>query len=123
MVEFALVPVRTALLSIDLQTASSTDRRGGTAVLQRMNRVAAACRTAGILVVVVRHALPSDADPGVLDEIFPGVLGLLDRESATAALHAGLEVDERDVLLEKPHFGAFHGTDLEASCGSAASTP
>ena len=112
------------MLNIDIQNGF-VDGSGeaGTAVLHRMNRVAAACRTAGILVVVVRHALPSDADPGVLDEIFPGVLGLLDRESATAALHAGLEVDDRDLLLEKPHFGAFHGTDLRLGCGSAASTP
>jgi len=29
------------------------------------------------------------------------------------ALHRGLVVDPRDILLEKPRFGAFHGTDLE----------
>ena len=29
------------------------------------------------------------------------------------ALHRGLVVDPRDILLEKPRFGAFHGADLE----------
>jgi len=31
----------------------------------------------------------------------------------SATLHKGLVVDPRDILLEKPRFGAFHGTDLE----------
>jgi isochorismate hydrolase len=31
----------------------------------------------------------------------------------SAMLHKGLVVDPRDILLEKPRCGAFHGTDLE----------
>jgi ureidoacrylate peracid hydrolase len=115
MVEFAVVPERTALLSIDLQNcfvAGSEPR--GEQVLARVNGLARVCRAAGIPVVHVRHALASTDRSGVLGEIFPGVEELLDRDSETAALHPDLDVDERDLLVEKPHFGAFHGTDLEA---------
>lgn len=115
MVEFAVVPERTALLSIDLQNcfvAGSEPR--GEQVLARVNGLARVCRAAGIPVVHVRHALASTDRSGVLGEIFPGVEDLLDRDSETAALHPELDVDERDLLVEKPHFGAFHGTDLEA---------
>ena len=115
MVEFAIVPERTALLSIDLQNcfvAGSEPR--GAEVLARVNGLARACREAGIPVVHVCHALAATDQVGVLGEIFPGVDELLDRDSETAALHPDVEIDERDVLLEKPHFGAFHGTDLES---------
>ena len=114
MAEFAVVPDRMALLSIDLQNCfveGAAPR--GLEVLGRVNRLAVSCRRAGIPVFHMRHALALDDDFGVLGEMFPGVEELLDRESVTAALHPALVIDERDVLLEKPHFGAFHGTDLD----------
>ena len=114
MAEFVVVPDRMALLSIDLQNCfveGSAPR--GLEVLGRVNRLAVACRSAGIPVFHVRHALALDDDFGVLGEMFPGVEEMLDRDSVTAALHPGLVIDERDVLLEKPHFGAFHGTNLD----------
>lgn len=115
MADFAVVPDRMALLSIDLQNCfveGSAPR--GLEVLGRVNRLAVSCRSAGIPVIHVRHALAIDDDFGVLGEMFRGVEEMLDRDSITAALHPALLIDERDVLLEKPHFGAFHGTNLEA---------
>jgi ureidoacrylate peracid hydrolase len=114
MVEFSLVPGHVALLNIDLQNCfvEAAEPRG-LEVLDRVNGLAAVCRSVGIPVFQVRHALAAGADPGVLGEIFPGVLGLLDRDSATAAFHPGLVLEPGDVLLEKPHFGAFHDTDLD----------
>lgn len=114
MAEFEVVPDRMALLSIDLQNCfveGSAPR--GIEVLGRVNRLAVSCRSARIPVFHVRHALELDDDFGVLGEMFPGVEEMLDRNSLTAALHPALVIDERDVLVEKPHFGAFHGTNLE----------
>jgi len=61
------------------------------------------------------HALPAGFDPGVLGEIFPVVkeAGFLDRDSEKAAFHQELVRDPRDILLEKPHYGAFYDTPLE----------
>jgi nicotinamidase-related amidase len=39
--------------------------------------------------------------------------GFLYAGTRTAALHAGLVTAPEDITLEKPRFGAFHGTDLE----------
>jgi ureidoacrylate peracid hydrolase len=51
---------------------------------------------------------------GVLGEVAPPVKdGLLNKGAETAALHKDLVVDPGDVLLDKPRYGAFYGTDLE----------
>ena len=35
------------------------------------------------------------------------------RNASSAALHPLLVVGERDIILDKPRYGAFHATDLE----------
>jgi len=119
MVDFAVVPERTALINVDLQNCfvqgypiSAPD---GPVVLERVNRLAAVCRAAGILVIHTSHVLrPDGSNTGVLGEMAPPVKeGIINKGSESAALHAGLVVDARDILLDKPRFGAFHGTDLE----------
>ena len=119
MVDFAVVPERTALINVDLQNCfvqgypiSAPD---GPVVLERINRLAAVCRAAGILVIHTSHVLrPDGSNTGVLGEMAPPVKeGILNKGSESAALHTGLVVDARDILLDKPRFGAFHGTDLE----------
>jgi len=119
MPDFAAIPSRTALINVDIQNCfiegypiSAPD---GLVVLERINRLAAACRKAGILVIhasiVVR---PDGSNLGVLGEFSQPVKeGILNKGSESAALHKGLLIDPRDILLDKPRFGAFHGTDLE----------
>jgi ureidoacrylate peracid hydrolase len=84
-------------------------------ILKRINQVAAACRAAGILVIHASHVLrPDGSNIGVLRETVSIVKqGIINKGSQSAALHKGLVVDASDILLEKPRFGAFHGTDLE----------
>lgn len=119
MVDFAVVPERTALINVDMQNCfvhgSPIAAPDGLVVLERINRLTAACRKAGILVIhasiVVR---PDGSNLGVLAEFSPPVKGgILNKGSESAALHKGLIVNPRDILLDKPRFGAFHGTDLE----------
>jgi ureidoacrylate peracid hydrolase len=50
---------------------------------------------------------------GVLAEIPEIRNGVLNEGAESAALHPALAVDSSDLLLKKPRFGAFHGTDLE----------
>jgi nicotinamidase-related amidase len=118
MVDFAVVPERTALINVDMQNcfvqgypSSAPD---GLAVLDRINRLAAACRESGILVIHTSHVLrPDGSNIGVIGEINPMVKSILTKGSEPAALHKGLVVDSRDILLDKPRFGAFQSTDLE----------
>ena len=126
MVDFAVVPERTALVNVDMQNCfvqgSPFSAPDGLVVLDRINRLAAACRAAGILVIHASHVLRTDgSNTGVLGEIAPIVQeGIINRGLKSSALHKGLVVDPCDILLEKPRFGAFHGTDLELILRSRA---
>ena len=116
MVEFIVSPRRTALVNVDLQNFFVDTTEHGVALVRRINELASICREAGILVIHTAHVLrPDGSNIGVLGEIVPDIKheGLLNRGSKTAELHSELCVDPRDVVLEKPRFGAFYATDLE----------
>jgi ureidoacrylate peracid hydrolase len=119
MIDFAVIPERTALVNVDMQSCfvqgSPMSAPDGLAVLARINRLAVRCREAGILVIHTSHVFrPDGSNLGVLGEINPGLeAGIVTRGSGSAALHRGLVVDARDILLDKPRFGAFQSTDLE----------
>jgi ureidoacrylate peracid hydrolase len=49
-----------------------------------------------------------------MGQIIPPVKqGVINDGADSAALHKGIRLGEGDILLKKPRFGAFHGTDLE----------
>ena len=119
MVDFPIAPERTALVNVDMQNCfvhgSPFSAPDGLEVLNRINQVAAACRAAGIVVIHTKHVLrPDGSNIGVLGQIAPIVKqGIINKGSELAELHQGLILDPRDIFIEKPRFGAFHGTDLE----------
>jgi nicotinamidase-related amidase len=119
MVDFDVVPRRTALVNVDMQSCfvegTPIAAPDGLVVLERINSAAAACRRAGILVIHTSNILRADgSNLGVLAEFDPIVkTGILNKGSTAAALHKRLVVDAQDILLDKPRFGAYHGTDLE----------
>ncbi len=119
MVDFAVVPRRTALINVDMQNCfvhgSPIAAPEGLELEERINRLSAACRKADILVIHTSIVLrPDGSNRGVLDEFSPPVRqGILNKDSESAALHKGLVVEAGDILLDKPRFGAFYGTDLE----------
>src|ERR1700722_15480089 len=98
MADFAVVPSRTALINVDMQNCfvqgSPISAPEGLEVQDRVNRLAAACRTAGIVVVHTSHVLrPDGSNIGVLGELAPIVKeGIVTKGSDSAALHKGLHV-------------------------------
>jgi len=49
-----------------------------------------------------------------MGELIPPVgEGMITKGSFTAAFHKDLKIKPTDIVLEKPRYGAFHGTDLE----------
>ncbi|MBN1319394.1 MAG: cysteine hydrolase [Thermoleophilia bacterium] len=119
MVDFALVARRTALVNIDLQNCfvdpSPISAPDGPTILGRVNRLAAACRAAGILVIHTALVFrPDGSNMGIVGETSEATRGgILSKGARSAALHPDLVVAENDILLDKPRMGAFHGTDLE----------
>ncbi|MEU4603570.1 isochorismatase family cysteine hydrolase [Kribbella sp. NPDC023972] len=119
MTDFTFTPARAALINVDLQNCfvegSPLASPEGPALVARINELAAACRDAGMLVVHTRGWMrPDGSNLGVMAEIVPPFMIELYTEGFEAAeLHSSLEVDDRDVILSKPRYGAFHGTDLD----------
>ncbi len=119
MADFPIVPSNMALINVDMQNCfvenSPVAAPGGLEVLERINRLIAACRDAGVLVVHTAHVVrPDGSNIGVMGEIVPPVNdGVIDKGAQSAELHGGLDVADGDILLDKPRFGSFHGTDLE----------
>lgn len=119
MARFEFDPGRTALIVVDLQNCfvenSPFAAPEGPAVLERLRALARACRGAGVQVIYTAHVVrPDGSNIGVIGQTIPPVkAGVIDDGSPSADLHAGLEVQPDDIVLKKPLFGAFHGTDLD----------
>lgn len=117
--DFPVVPERMALINVDMQNCFvdgyAVSAPDGLELQERINRLAAVCRRAGIAVVHCSHVVrPDGSNVGVMGEILAPVRdGIIDKGAVSAALHDGLAVEDGDILLDKPRFGAFHGTDLE----------
>ena len=121
MPNFPLVPSRTALINVDMQRCfvdgSPLASPEGPALVERVNRLTRACRAAGILVVHTRGWMKKDrSDLGVMGELVPPfIVELYTEGEESAELDDGVEVEPIDVILDKTRYGAFHGTDLEAT--------
>ncbi len=119
MVDFPVDPKKLALVNVDLQNVfvegSPVASPEGPAIVARVNRLAAACRKAGVLVIHTAHVTrPDGSNVGVMGEIIPPTRqGMIAQGTFPAALHKDLKVEAGDIVLDKPRFGAFHGTDLE----------
>jgi isochorismate hydrolase len=116
----AVNPTRTALINVDMQECFVEDSPlaapDGPAVLEQTNRLAAACRAAGVLVVHTRGWMrPDRANVGaVTADLVPAfIVELYTAGTAAAELHHELVVDPPDVILDKPRYGAFHATELD----------
>ena len=115
MVDFPVIPSRMALLNIDVQGFIVDIAAGGSDLLERINRLIRVCREKNMLIVHTAHVIRADgSNAGVMGEIAPIVReGLLNEGSETVELHKDLDIQDNDILLNKPKFGAFYGTDLE----------
>ncbi|WP_371786149.1 cysteine hydrolase family protein [Streptosporangium subroseum] len=119
MVRFSIEPTRTALLLIDLQRVfvegAPWAAPDGLAVAKRLARLAGICREHHITVIHTVHVVRADgSNTGVMREIVPLIAdGLIDESSPLAELHPLADFRSEDILIRKPRFGAFHGTDLE----------
>lgn len=119
MVHFDIDPARTALVIVDMQNCFVADSPFaaplGTEVAGRLNRLAAACRQAGIAVIWTRHVVrPDGSNTGLLGEFVPPVAhGIINNDAPAAALHREMDIRPGDITVSKPRFGSFHGTDLE----------
>jgi len=116
-----------ALVLIDLQrgfvdddgfvAVQGRDVSASRRAADRCVALARAARAGGMKVIWTRHVLRADyADGGLLvTEIRPrlGELGALKRGTPDIELYGGAEVDPSDIIVDKPRYSAFFGTDLD----------
>ncbi len=124
--ELNLDPRRTALVNVDMQRCfvdgSPLASPEGPALVARVNELARACREAGAMVVHTRGWLrPDGSNLGRVPELVPPfITDLYTAGAATALFPEDLVVAPGDVVLDKPRYGAFHGTDLDLVLRTAA---
>ncbi len=126
MIDWPIDPKRTALINVDLQNVfvegfdiSATD---GPDVVQRLNKLSRVCRDHGMMVIHTINELRADgSNRGIASEVVTAYLqstgtnrkGGITAGTDGAKLHDSLEVEPSDVLLTKPRYGSFTGTDLD----------
>jgi nicotinamidase-related amidase len=115
MPDLTIDPATTALVLIDLQrgiTAGPTVPNAASDVIARAASLAAACRTRGVMVILVR------VDPGPDGTLFPRPRADQPRPPMTITpewteLAPELGRQDGDVVVTKHQPNAFYGTDLE----------
>ena len=118
MPDFPLSPATTALINVDMQCCfvegSPLAAPGGPALVSRINRLISTCRATGSLVAHTRVWMAGDgSNLGVMAELVPPfIIDLYTEGAPTAELHPALDVAPSDLIVNKPRYGAFHGTDL-----------
>lgn len=120
MPDFVLNPATTALINVDMQrcfvegTPLASPR--GLDLARQVNWLTATCREAGITVIHTRGWLLRDgSNVGSVADLVPAFIRDFYTEGApTAEIHDAVVVEESDVILDKPRYGAFTGTDLES---------
>jgi ureidoacrylate peracid hydrolase len=125
MIDWSVDPRKTAYLNVDLQNVFvegySISSPNGPFVVEQANRLAAACRRAGILVIHTAQETRADqSNRGIASDIVLSYLkshnmepGGIKAGSDAVKLSPRLHVAPEDVVLIKPRYGAFTGTDLD----------
>jgi nicotinamidase-related amidase len=112
-------PRRMALINIDMQVAfvegTPLSAPDGLKLVPVVNKLAAACRAAGAMVIHTRHVTrPDGSNLGTMGELFEAVReGYIMDGRETSELHPAIEVGPKDIILKKPRYGSFTGTDLD----------
>lgn len=119
MADFSIEPSKTALVIVDMQNVFvegyPVSAPEGPQILERLNHLDEVCHEFGIQVIYTAHVVrPDHNNIGILGTVLPPVQeGLIDDGSVSGRLHSRVRVREGDIVLKKPRYGAFHGTDLE----------
>jgi ureidoacrylate peracid hydrolase len=125
MIDWLVDPKKTAYINVDLQNVFvegyAISSPNGPFVVEQANRLAAACRTAGILVIHTAQETRADgSNRGIASDIVGAYLashnmnrGGIAAGSDAVKLSPRLKVEPGDIVLVKPRYGAFTGTDLD----------
>lgn len=125
MIDWQVTPRATALLNIDLQNmfVEGYDHApaDGPQIVEKLNGLSAIARAAGVTIVhTAQEARADGANRGYCSDVVVAYMAdhNLVRPNNLRGQHAvayspRLKVEPGDILLTKPRYGAFTGTDLD----------
>lgn len=121
-VKYPIIPEKTAMIVVDMQNdfvqeGAPIEVPRARAMVPRLNRLLDACRAYNILVIYIHHVIRGgDIDAGRLADHHAVIR---DNEAIIAGtpnveIYEGLKPHPGDLVVAKPRYSAFYGTDLEA---------
>jgi ureidoacrylate peracid hydrolase len=121
-VRYPIVPNKTAMIVVDMQNdfvkeGAPIEIPRARAMVPRLNRLLEACREHGILVIYIHHVIRGgDIDAGRLADHHEAVRTnkAIIGGTENVEIYDGLKPRPGDLLVAKPRYSAFYGTDLEA---------
>jgi ureidoacrylate peracid hydrolase len=125
MIDWSVIPARTALINIDLQNVFvegyDISTPEGPAVVDRLNALSTVAREAGVTVIhTAQEARADGANRGYASDVVAAYLEgrNMVRGSNLSGSHPvqfspRLKIEKGDILLVKPRYGAFTATDLD----------
>lgn len=121
-VTYPIIPEKTAMLVVDMQNdfvqeGAPIEVPRARAMVPRLNRLLDVCRAHAILVIYIHHVIRGgDIDAGRLADHHEAVRNnkALLAGTPNVEIYEGLKPHSGDLIVAKPRYSAFHGTDLEA---------
>ena len=121
-VKYPIVPEKTAMIVVDMQNdfvkpGALVEVPQAREMVPRLNQLLDLCREAGVTVIYIRHVLRGDgSDAGRLADVHPwiGEGKMLGAGTDGVEIYSELRPKPGDLLVQKPRYSAFYGTDLEA---------
>jgi len=121
-VKYPIIPEKTAMLVVDMQNdfvreGASIEVPRARAMVPRLNRLLDLCRTHAILVIYIRHVIRGgDIDAGRLADHHEAIRQnkAIIAGTPNVEIYDVLKPQPGDLLVTKPRYSAFYGTDLEA---------
>jgi nicotinamidase-related amidase len=120
--KYPIIPERTAMIVVDMQNdfvqaGAPAEIPRARAMVPRLNRLLDVCRVHKILIIYIHHAIRGgDIDAGRLADLFEAVRNnqMIIAGTKNVEIYEGLKPGPDDLVVTKPRYSAFYGTDLEA---------
>ena len=121
-VKYPIIPEKTAMLVVDMQNdfvqeGAPIEIPRARAMVPRLNRLLDVCRAHKIPVIYIRHVIRGgDIDAGRLADHHAAIRNnkAIIAGTPNVEIYEGLKPHPGDLVVAKPRYSAFYGTDLEA---------
>jgi len=121
-VKYPIIPEKTAMIVVDMQNdfvqeGAPIEIPRARAMVPRLNRLLAVCRAHQIPVIYIHHVIRGgDIDAGRLADHHEAIRHnqAIIAGTPNVEIYEGLKPQPGDLVVAKPRYSAFYGTDLEA---------